>query len=60
MGLFHELYIIIDYNPVIIYKMGIDPKWSSTKKVKFPLTFSLAYPDAIKEVIHRDNFMDYL
>lgn len=35
-------------------------KWNPKAKYKFPKTFSDAYPDAIKEIIHPDNFESFL
>ena len=35
-------------------------KWNSSKRVKFPLTFRNAYPNAVLDWVHSDNFEDFL
>ena len=35
-------------------------KWQITKKIKPPAAFMTTYPDAKFEVIHKDNFMDFV
>jgi len=35
-------------------------KWKPTQKVKFPLTFTRNYPEAQTQLIHPDNFQDFL
>jgi len=51
----------IDY---IIEKNGqfyaYEIKWNPMRKVKFPVTFTKAYPDTETHIINRNNFMDYL
>ncbi len=35
-------------------------KWNPNKNVRFPKTFTRAYPDSETQVITKDNFMDFL
>ena len=35
-------------------------KFSLNKKIKIPPAFSAAYPDAVFEVIHKDNYLDFI
>jgi len=35
-------------------------KWSSGKKFKTPSSFRAAYPDTSVEVIHKDNYLDFI
>lgn len=39
---------------------GFEFKWSDTKKVKVPVAFAKAYPDATFEVITRKNYLDFI
>ena len=35
-------------------------KWNATKKIKAPLSFRNAYPDATYTVVNKDNFFEFL
>lgn len=39
---------------------AFEVKWKSTRKVKFPLTFTSNYPDAQTQVVHPENFWEFL
>lgn len=39
---------------------GFEFKWSETKKVKIPVAFAKAYPDATFEVINKSNYLDFI
>ena len=40
--------------------MGFELKWNPNKKVKFPKTFTNAYPKAICKVVTPTNMENYL
>lgn len=51
----------IDYLEETAEKMtAYEFKWNSTKKVKFPQTFTSAYPDVDVKVIHPQNFEEFI
>lgn len=39
---------------------GFEFKWNENKKVKIPLAFSKAYPDANFSVISKNNYLDFI
>jgi predicted AAA+ superfamily ATPase len=39
---------------------GFEFKWSETKKVKIPVAFAKAYPEATFEVINKNNYLDFI
>lgn len=51
----------IDYLEETAEKMtAYEFKWNSTKKVKFPQTFTSAYPDVDVKVVHPQNFEEFI
>lgn len=39
---------------------GLECKWQASKKVKTPVAFGKAYPEASFDVIDRDNYLDWI
>lgn len=42
------------------YLSGFEFKWSSEKKVKAPGAWTRVYPDASFEVVHTDNYLEFI
>jgi predicted AAA+ superfamily ATPase len=49
---------------LVEYENGVlrafEVKWSPAKKLKIPSSFRAAYPDTSVEVIHKDNYLDFI
>jgi hypothetical protein len=35
-------------------------KWNQKKRVRFPITFTRNYPDAIAHIVNRENFWEHI
>jgi penicillin-binding protein-related factor A (putative recombinase) len=40
--------------------LAFEFKWNPKQKIHFPSTFLRAYPQTQTEIIHRDNYLDWL